>query len=274
MSNLLMGERVIAVLPALVRKLDSLSDAVVLQQLHYWMDRTDNEYDGHVWVYKTYDEWSEEIGLGSRQIRYSMQRLENLGLVVSLQLDGGDRRKSYRVNYDHPFLVEDDEQTKRQIRRMVEPSDKIVRPSDKFGASSDKFGACTITTEITTEITHKDSRSTFSSEIVELGDFFMDSLVNVLGLKRKPVTKAWLTDIQRMVNLDERTPDQIKKAITWAHQDTFWAKNILSPAKLREKYDQLRLAAQAQSRSKKPATGLTVVQEMMREITVDEMSLL
>ena len=43
-----------------------------------------------------------------------------------------------------------------------------------------------------------------------------------------------------------RTPEQIEAAIRWCQADEFWRSNILSASKLREKYDQLRLAAARQ----------------------------
>jgi hypothetical protein len=46
-----------------------------------------------------------------------------------------------------------------------------------------------------------------------------------------------------MLDRDKRTPDQIERAIRWCQTDEFWRGVILSASKLREKYDQLRLAA-------------------------------
>jgi hypothetical protein len=52
------------------------------------------------------------------------------------------------------------------------------------------------------------------------------------------------TDAARLLlDRDGRTVDQIVRAIHWCQSDEFWRSNILSMSKLREKYDQLRLAA-------------------------------
>lgn len=45
------------------------------------------------------------------------------------------------------------------------------------------------------------------------------------------------------MRLDGRTPAQIETAIRWCQGDEFWRANIMAMPKLREKYDQLRLAA-------------------------------
>lgn len=53
------------------------------------------------------------------------------------------------------------------------------------------------------------------------------------------------TDAARLlIDKDERSVEQIKKAINFATTDSFWRANILSMTKLREKYDQVRLSAQ------------------------------
>ena len=43
--------------------------------------------------------------------------------------------------------------------------------------------------------------------------------------------------MDRLIRLDERTPEQVENAIRWSQRDDFWKSNILSPKKLREKYD-------------------------------------
>ena len=47
-----------------------------------------------------------------------------------------------------------------------------------------------------------------------------------------------------LLDKDGRTVEQVEAAIRWCQADEFWRANILSASKLREKFDQLRLAAQ------------------------------
>lgn len=71
---------------------------------------------------------------------------------------------------------------------------------------------------------------------------------------KKPNLRAWSNVIRLMRERDRRTHEQIQALFAWAHNDSFWQSNILSPAKLREKWD--RLALQAKSRGK-PITQST-----------------
>ncbi len=51
--------------------------------------------------------------------------------------------------------------------------------------------------------------------------------------------RRWAYDIDLMIRIDNRTPAEIRELIDWSHRDQFWKANILSPGKLREKWDTL-----------------------------------
>ena len=76
-------------------------------------------------------------------------------------------------------------------------------------------------------------------------------LIESNGSKRPAVTDKWLIEMERLNRIDERSWEQITKAIEWCQADDFWRGNIMSPAKLRKQYDQLRLAAQRNSKQSK-----------------------
>ena len=50
---------------------------------------------------------------------------------------------------------------------------------------------------------------------------------------------TWCIEIDKMIRLDKRDPEEIKEVIEWCQKDDFWLANILSTKKLRAKYDQL-----------------------------------
>jgi len=49
----------------------------------------------------------------------------------------------------------------------------------------------------------------------------------------------WAADIDKLHRLDKQTVEDIRMVIEWCQADSFWKKNILSGAKLREQWDQL-----------------------------------
>ncbi|MDD7545601.1 replication protein [Actinobacillus porcinus] len=58
---------------------------------------------------------------------------------------------------------------------------------------------------------------------------------------KNPNFENWANQIRLMRERDKRTHKDICELFQWANQDTFWRANILSPAKLREKWDQLEI---------------------------------
>lgn len=77
------------------------------------------------------------------------------------------------------------------------------------------------------------------------------------GSKRPAVTRRWRTEARLLLDRDGRTVEQVIKAIDWCQADEFWRSNVLSMPKLREKYDQLRLAAQRNGRRSSPQRSTT-----------------
>jgi hypothetical protein len=64
------------------------------------------------------------------------------------------------------------------------------------------------------------------------------------------------------------TPEQIRKAITWANEDGFWWKQIRSMENLREKYETLRADAQDPRRAKRGAVAVRPARQPAAPSTV------
>lgn len=80
----------------------------------------------------------------------------------------------------------------------------------------------------------------FLPEVTDACNLLAD-LMQSNGAKRPVINDAWLTDMDRLNRIDGRSWDEIEKVIRWCQQDSFWRTNILSPAKLRKQFDQLKL---------------------------------
>lgn len=69
-----------------------------------------------------------------------------------------------------------------------------------------------------------------------------------------PVPPGWIEDIEKMIRIDNRKPEDIEKVIEWCQrEDCFWAPNILSGRKLRDKFDTMR--GQMKFNGKMPTTS-------------------
>lgn len=104
MDNLLLNERPLVVLPSLAEALGSLDEAVILQQLHYWLQRSSNKRDGRTWVYNSMSAWLNQFPwVKSRTtLTRHFDKLKKLGLILTANYNraGFDKTIWYSIDYD------------------------------------------------------------------------------------------------------------------------------------------------------------------------------
>jgi len=266
--SLLASGYFVQVHPEIVRKLGSASQALCLQQLSYWLERSDNEYEGHIWVYNTYELWAENLGLTARQVKSAMTALEELGVVVSCQPKAYDRTKWYTIDYNHDFW--NGQISPIHETNMSDGTDKIV-PSTSYTKNT------------------KRTIETSDPTIDELCNYLADAIES-RGLRKRPSadtlrTHRWQNEMRLLLagkigemdtleDVGSLSADQIKSAIDWAMNNEFWAKNILSPNSLRLKYPRLRMEAQAEKNKRQPRAlaSLEKMREELKTTTVLEIA--
>lgn len=64
-------------------------------------------------------------------------------------------------------------------------------------------------------------------------------VLDINSTARKPNWSMWADDVRRLREIDGHAHREICEMFKWAHDDSFWCANILSPKKLREKWDVL-----------------------------------
>jgi len=112
----LIDEPPILVQPSLAVALDDLNKAIVLQQLHYWVQRSNNVRDGKRWVYNTTKEWQQQFPFWSEAtIRRAMKELRDLGIVVTANYNQMpmDRTLWYSIDYARLDTILQNQQTNR-----------------------------------------------------------------------------------------------------------------------------------------------------------------
>lgn len=101
MSQLLIAESPLVILPTLALKFGT-NEAIFLQQLHYWLGKTDNVHNGIKWAYNTIQQWAEQLQIISvATIERAISKLKKLGvlLVDKLNPNKSDRTNFYSINY-------------------------------------------------------------------------------------------------------------------------------------------------------------------------------
>lgn len=75
----------------------NLTQALVLNQIVFWSDKTSRK-DGY--FYKTYKEWQEETALTERQVRYASEKLEPFGVKTKVRKANGAPTVHYHVDFN------------------------------------------------------------------------------------------------------------------------------------------------------------------------------
>ena len=103
MASLLLNERPLVVLPGLAEALGSVDEAIILQQINYWLQKATNVHDGHRWVYNTLDAWMSQFPWikSKTTLKKHLNRLVKLELVLKGNYNkaGFDRTAWYSIDY-------------------------------------------------------------------------------------------------------------------------------------------------------------------------------
>lgn len=101
MSRLLIDEPPLQVLPSLAREI-GLNEAIMLQQMHYWLLKSSNEFEGAKWFYKTLEDWQREFPFWSAMtIRRTLTNLEKQKVIRigNFNKKKFDKTKWYTIEY-------------------------------------------------------------------------------------------------------------------------------------------------------------------------------
>lgn len=104
MRSILFDERPLVVPPKLAEALGSLDEAVMLQQVHYWTQKSNHVYDGRHWVYNTQEAWLAQFPWikSKTTLKRHFGHLVKLGLLIKGNYNkaGFDRTTWYAIDYD------------------------------------------------------------------------------------------------------------------------------------------------------------------------------
>lgn len=111
MSKLLFDEHPLVVDPHAAKVL-GLNEAIVLQQIHYWLqpERNPHMIEGTPWIYNSLSEWKTQFPFWSESTIYrTLDSLESKHLIKvgNFNKRKGDRTKWYTIQYDELKFLED-----------------------------------------------------------------------------------------------------------------------------------------------------------------------
>lgn len=122
-SKLLIDEPALQVLPTLALRI-GLNEAIVLQQLHYWLRGRKHQHFGRWWVYNSIAQWHEQFPFWSEKtIRRTLDSLKATGVLLCANLgeDRRDRTLWYSIDYDRLAAIQDAAEATGQSDQMHLP---------------------------------------------------------------------------------------------------------------------------------------------------------
>lgn len=100
--SLLFEDKPLVINPKLA-ELIGLNEAIIIQQMNYWLKRSDKFIDDKAWIYNSAPQWQKQFPFFSEStIKRTITSLESKGLLFigNYNKDGRDRTKWYSINYD------------------------------------------------------------------------------------------------------------------------------------------------------------------------------
>ncbi len=183
---------------------------------------------------------AEKTDQGERAVRYQLRRLEGSRLLVVVDRSGGGHGKFSQYRLDLAVLISlaNPALGAPETRHGV-PSFEAPNPAQDAGLS----GATYKSSKDLKNVEDPGTRNAVQpgAEDERLGKWMLAKLRELNPKHRDPSWIAWLRDLRLMRERDQRTHREIAELFAWANADPFWRVNILSPGKLREKWDQLQI---------------------------------
>lgn len=102
-TKALIPENPLLVLPSLAKEI-GLNEAIILQQIHFWLQTNYHIKEGQRWIYNSYTQWQEQFPFWSiKTIQRTILSLEKKSIIKSGNFNKLkiDRTKWYTINYEN-----------------------------------------------------------------------------------------------------------------------------------------------------------------------------
>lgn len=260
------GQKNSVTIPRIYIKLcgGDFTTAAVLSQLVFWSSRGKRS-DGYFW--KSYEDIANELcedEITVEQVRYAVKKLKTLlcdCFFVEVRRANGITTNHYR--FDQLIFLEKLQNLKQ--RKSPDTVNGKIPNRENSRSGMGKFpdtvnGKIPVPLTDTNHILTTDPISTsgkdfppaktgkkfvYTDDDLRAANWIFGLIKNLSPNVKTPAFENWANEIRLMRERDGRSHKDICELFKWANQNEFWASNILSPAKLREKWDQLEIKRNA-----------------------------
>ena len=194
---------------------------------------------------------ASEIGVGRAQLRTAMATLIDAGYVARRHEFDGDRPILVTEVYDCAQGPEtgpaanDGDPARVRFPDRPETEGSETEPHRNNGLVETTERPATTERDVPSSKAAADGWD----DAAKLCDYLAQAIAESGGCKPPNVTRAWVTEMEKLVRIDEHTPDEVRRAIDWTHRadpssnGAWWQDKVLSPQALRRHYPKLQRQA-------------------------------
>nr|DAM72542.1 MAG TPA: replication protein O [Caudoviricetes sp.] len=220
-------------------------------------DLTGAELKCYLYVLRKTKGWNKEedaisvsqfmkvTGLSNRKVIDACERLVELGLLE--QKIGSNKIKVFSVKDYKTSGSEESSLVKKVHSSSEESSLSVVKKvhTQNNNINNTTKNNITSSSEKIFQTEQRAKKYSFSPDDMRAAEWIFE-LLNKLNPEFKVKSMdSWANCVRLMRERDGRTHRDICELFKWANQDRFWSVNILSPATLRAKWDQLSMKRNA-----------------------------
>lgn len=183
-----------------------------------------------------------ETGLSERAVCTHLDIAKRAGWV-SAKTKGHSGLGWRRSEYSATFPEDAEPHSVPRAEGRSAPNDRVLNVLPEGTERDDDRALNDVQSNLTTNFQEKKRPSAaaprFSDEDKSLASAMFVDLLALNPGHKKPNLEKWAQSIRLMREHDHRRAQDIAALWVWANAHTFWKTNILSPDKLREKWDRL-----------------------------------
>lgn len=211
----------------------------------------------------SYESVAKDLNLTVSKVRTSLKKLI---LTGEMTIKGGNQHTVFTIeNYEsYQGLAVESQTDDNQIAIKSQTDDNQIAPTKNDNNENNEKNSNPTPAK-------KAAGKKFSDEDMRLVEWMVPLIKNVSPKFKQPNAESWANTIRLMRESDKLDHKYIAQVFKWANQDGFWKTNIMSPAKLREKFaalDAKRLSGNngSNSPSSYQRTGLNNIDRTNTEL--------
>lgn len=195
-SKLLINESPLVVSPSLAIALGNINEAIILQQLQYWLTRSKKTYNNRKWIYNSVRDWQKQFPwLSKTAITNRLNSLEEKGIIITANLNKRrfDRTKWYSIDYD-------------KLNSLIESADKPENEPEIEEKSVDNSN------ELSQESDKSNDKKVVNGDTSNLQKDFQESCNSHLQESCKPIPRDYQETTTEITTLDSSSSSSSKKS--------------------------------------------------------------